>query len=181
MYKFIAMTLLLSASAQAEPIVNTETHYYLVDGKNAQAIRKDMNAKRSGSYDAYTSWRVNWHFYWNNNRSSCTLTKLDTKVAVKFTLPKLATDSVATVDAKQRWDSYYTALIAHENGHRDFGVKAATAIEAGLLAMGKRDNCKNLEKEANGLAHSLLANAIADEKQYDIDTHHGMNDGAVFP
>jgi predicted secreted Zn-dependent protease len=181
MYKFIAMAWLLSTNLQAAPVVSTETQYYLVDGKNAQAIRKDMNAKRSRHYDAYTAWQVNWNFYWNDNRSSCTLTKVNTKVAVKFTLPKLATDSLADQNAKQRWNSYYSALIAHENGHRDFGVNAATAIEQALLSMGSRDNCKVLEKEANNLAYRVLDKYIADEKLYDIDTNHGMNDGATFP
>lgn len=181
MYKFITIALLFSASVQAVPVIGIETNYYLVNGKNAQAIRKDMNAKRSRNYDAYTSWRVNWHFYWKNNNTSCMFTKVNTKVAVKFTLPKLATNSIAGQDVQQRWNNYYTALIAHENSHRNFGVNAATEIEHALLTMGGRDNCKVLEKDGNNLARSVLDKYIAAEKQYDIDTNHGMNDGAVFP
>lgn len=182
MYKIIIMMMLiLTATVQAEPVVDTKTEYYSVDGETAKAIRKDMNAKRSGKFDAYTSWGINWHFYWDNQPTACTLTQVNTKVAVKFTLPQLATDSVADEDAKQRWDSYYTALVTHENGHRDLGIAAATAIEKALLAMGSRNNCKILEKDANSLAHSLVKKYNADNKQYDIDTNHGMKYGAVFP
>lgn len=179
-YCLLSLTLLCGV-VQAEPAVNTETQYYLVDGENAQAVREDMNAKRSGNFDAYTSWRVKWHFYWNDAKKSCSLTTVKTDVAVKFTLPKLAKNSIADTDAKQRWNRYYRALIAHENGHRDFGVNAATEIENTLLAMGSRSHCKTLETDANALANEIIQRYIADEKQYDIDTNHGMNDGAVFP
>lgn len=172
---------LIAGTAQAKPVVTTETNYYLVDGKNARAIRQDMNNKRTGKYDAHTAWWVKWHFYWNTEAGVCKFTQVNTSVDAKFTLPKLMPNSVADDDAKRRWDSYYKALIAHENGHRDFGIKAATDIESALLAMDGRDNCKRLEKDANSLAHSIVDNYAAEEKQYDIDNNHGMNDGAVFP
>jgi predicted secreted Zn-dependent protease len=89
--------------------------------------------------------------------------------------------SCTEADTLQRWNRYYTALIAHENGHRDFGVKAATEIEQALLNLEARENCKRLEQDANAVGYEILNRYIADEKLYDIDTNHGMNDGAVFP
>ncbi|MDD2816007.1 MAG: DUF922 domain-containing protein [Thiotrichaceae bacterium] len=171
----------MSSSVSAQPVVNTDTEYYIVDGVDAASIREDMNAKRPGKYDAYTSWKVKWRFFWDNKKTSCTITDVKTDVAVKFTLPKLAKDNQADRDAKQRWNHYYRALIAHENGHRDFGIEAATEIETALLSMGQRSNCKTLDVDANELARSVLNKYIADEKRYDVDTRHGMNDGAVFP
>jgi predicted secreted Zn-dependent protease len=180
-YKILILGCLLGGSVQAEPVVNTDTEYYIVDGTDAASIREDMNAKRPGKYDAYTSWKVKWRFYWNNQKNSCVLTDVKTDVAIKFTLPKLAKNNQADQYAKRRWNNYYRALIAHENGHRDFGVEAATEIETALLSMGQRSNCKTLETEANELAHDIIAKYGELNKQYDADTRHGMNDGAVFP
>lgn len=180
-YKMMMIACLFGSYVQAQPVVNTDTEYYIVDGEDAASIREDMNAKRSGKYDAYTSWKVKWRFYWDNKKTSCTITDVKTDVAVKFTLPKLAKNTQADSDAKRRWNNYYRALIAHENGHRDFGIEAATEIETALLSMGQRSNCKTLETEANELAHSIISEYGERNKQYDVDTRHGMNDGAVFP
>jgi predicted secreted Zn-dependent protease len=171
----------VASTAQAKPVVTTETNYYLVDGKNARAIRRDMNNKRTGKYDALTSWWVKWHFYWNTEAGLCKLTRVNTDVEIKFTLPKLMPESVANEEAKQRWDSYYPALIAHENGHRDIAIEAAAEIETALLDMEAHDNCKRLEKDANQLAHRIIDDYSARQKQYDMDNNHGMDDGAVFP
>lgn len=180
-YKMIMIACLVGGSAQAQPVVNTDTEYYIVDGVDARSIRKDMNAKRSGKYDAYTSWKVKWRFFGDNKKTFCTITNVKTDVAVKFTLPKLAKNTQADQETKRRWNNYYRALIAHENGHRDFGIEAATEIETALLSMGARSNCKTVELEANELAYSIVNQYVERNKQYDADTRHGMNDGAVFP
>ncbi len=177
---FLLMLLGLS-DIQAKPVINIETHYYEVDGKNAQEIRKDMKRKHPDAYDAYTAWRVDWRFFWFETAKDCHLTKVKTTVGVKFTLPKLVENNQADKETQQRWARYYQALIEHENGHRDFGIRTAEAIESALLAMGSRQNCIILERDANNLGYGILNQAIADEKQYDIDTQHGMKYGAVFP
>ncbi len=181
--RLVLFTVLASViyTSHAKPVVTTETHYYLVDGKNARAIRQDLNNKRTGKYDALTSWWIKWRFYWNSETGLCKLTRVTTDVEIKFTLPKLMPESVANEDAKQRWDSYYSALIAHENGHRDLAIEAAAEIERALLDMEGRDNCKRLEKDANSLAHHIVDDYSARQKHYDKQTNHGMNDGAVFP
>lgn len=183
MFKFLAIALLTSlfSIARAEPNIQSETHYYEVDGKTARAIRQDMNRKRSGDYDAYTKWWINWHFYWKESPAQCALTRAKVDAAIKFTLPKLASRSKANQEAKQRWQSYYQALIAHENGHRDLGIQAANVIEEALLTMDSAASCALLEKQANALAHGIIDEYIAKNKQYDLDTNHGINTGAVFP
>ncbi|EIJ41876.1 putative secreted Zn-dependent protease [Beggiatoa alba B18LD] len=177
-----ALSLLLVAQfAEARPDINTETYYYIVDGKDAKAIRKDLNEKRQGNYDAYTKWSVKWRFFWDKKPDECTINRVTTTVDVKFTLPKLAKDTIANQDAQNRWKRYYKALIDHENGHRDYGIKAANEIEEALLNMDSYETCADLEEAANALAHDIVDENIAENKQYDIDTNHGMNDGAVFP
>lgn len=180
-----ALSLLLLALAlpagAVPPVVETETTYYTVDGETAQEIRRDMNQKRSGKWDAYTKWYVKWRFFWRETKDECTIKRVKTHVDVQFTLPRLATPTRANADAKRRWRRYYDALIAHENGHRDFGVNAATEIGEALLAINSEPSCDELKRAANALGYRILDRYIAEEKQYDIDTNHGMNEGAVFP
>ncbi len=182
MKKITLLVLLLNPwIVYAAPDVNTQTEYYYVDGETAQEIRADMNSKRSGDYDAYTEWYVKWRFRWKSDDTECYLTSVTTTVDVKFSLPKLAEETVANEDAKRRWKHYYHALVEHENGHRDFGVKAANEVEYALSNMGSRRSCSTLETDANKLAKEIVRKFNALEKQYDVDTRHGMNNGAVFP
>lgn len=181
-YLFTIFWLALAASAGAvQPIVETDTTYYIVDGETAQEIRQDMNQQRPGKWDAYTEWHVKWRFFWDETEEECAINRVKIQVGIEFTLPKLAQPSRANADAKRRWRRYYKALVAHENGHRDFGINAATEIGEALLAMDSEPTCEELTRAGNALGHRILARYIADEKQYDIETNHGMNEGAVFP
>ena len=174
-----------SSGIIARPELKEETHYYDINGDSADALRREMNSKsklgeNGKNFDAYTRWSVRWHFNWENTASYCSMTTVTTSVEVSFTLPRWVDHDRAPAELRKKWERYYAALIEHEHGHREFGVKAAKAIELSMSGMG-RDSCSALQRDANNQANKILAKYVALEKQYDIDTRHGMNNGAVFP
>ena len=176
---------LLSTTVAAEPTVNIETKYYSIYGSSANELREAMNTKspvrQSGNtYDAYTSWYVNWRFNWDSYNGECYMTKVTTTVDVEFTLPQWINRNEANSSLKEHWDNYYSALIDHENGHKDFGINAAREIESKLLTLSSK-RCSSLEKKANSLGTSIINKYATKEKRYDRTTNHGMNEGAVFP
>jgi predicted secreted Zn-dependent protease len=179
---FITVT---SPMAHAKPVLKIKTDYYTISGDSADALRQQINIRSSArengkTYDAYTRWHVNWQYNWAKTESYCSLTAVTTNVDVTITLPKWLDHDSAPAALKKQWDHYYTALVEHENGHKDFGLKAANAIELAFSGMG-RDSCSSLQRDANSTGQKILNKYTALEKQYDIDTDHGMNDGAVFP
>jgi len=170
----------------AKPSVSTSTRHYSVDGLTENEIRNDLNDKRpiheSGKrYDGYTQWFVNWNFWWDESGGTCEISRVTTKVKVKLTLPKLKQNRARTDAVTKKWKKYEKALIAHENGHKSHGIKAANVIEKNIMNMKERKSCKELESEANRIAEDILKKYSNVDIEYDRKTKHGMNEGAVFP
>jgi predicted secreted Zn-dependent protease len=168
--------------------VNTRVNnvYYMVEGDTADDIWEDMLAKspvrQNGKpYTAHTRWDVSWQFWWLDNGSTCEISRVTTRLEVTYTLPRLKKASSMSDSVVAEWDTYYAALFDHELGHKDLGSKAAIEIENQISNMGARDSCEQLQSDANEIGKSVIAKYSRIEKDYDRDTNHGLNTGAVFP
>ena len=171
--------------ALSRPIVDTKNHYYYVNGRTASEIRNDINrntpfGRGSKKYDAHTDWHVNWHFRWNKSGGLCRITKVWTRVNVQYTLPKLNDSAALPRPLQQKWNTYYEALIRHEEGHGNIGVRAANEVENEIRNMPAQPNCRQLEIDANRLGNEIIDKYHELEKEYDRKTNHGMKDGAAF-
>jgi len=173
-------------SAISAPIVKLKTDYYLISGGTASEIRNDIDRKTPiresrASHDAHTDWFVKWNYWWDQSNGLCTITKVETKVNIQFILPKLKTSSTLPKALRQKWKIYMTALLRHEDGHKNISIRAANEIESKILNMASRRTCKQLEIDVNHIGNKTLKKFRAIEKEYDRKSNHGMNDGAVFP
>ncbi|CAD7848280.1 MAG: hypothetical protein [Olavius algarvensis Delta 4 endosymbiont] len=170
----------------AEPVVKEIVRKYRISGQTAQDLRREMNLKGPAGaggrrFDAYTAWWVKWNYRWWESPSECRITAVATQVRVSYTLPAWDQYDRSSDELKQQWDRYYQALLAHEKGHREFGLRAAREIEQVIWDLGRRGTCAQLEREANAVAQAALDRYILMEEQYDADTAHGAATGAVFP
>ncbi len=182
----LTMLLLLTPAAQAAPEVRLNNVFYSVSGDTAEALWADVLAKTPVEHNgkkhvAYTRWHVNWRFWWQSDRDSCDITRVTTRMDVTYTLPRLESNAGTPETVTQSWDRYYAALFAHEQGHKDLGEQAANEIEQQIASMGPRENCAQLETDANTIARNVMDRYSRIEKEYDRSTNHGMNIGAVFP
>jgi predicted secreted Zn-dependent protease len=183
--KISILLYLFSKNAFAVPKVIINTEYYSIYGVTAKELRNEMNTKSSikqlgKNYDAYTTWFVNWRFSWSENHGQCSITNVKSTVKVNFTLPKWENSNNATANLKKRWSHYYNALLAHEDGHKNFGINAAKEVENRLSALSSK-NCSTLKNKANNFGKKVIDKYIVLEKKYDKTTNHGMKNGAVFP
>lgn len=178
----LVMFLVISQVVFAEPSVSIKTEYYNVKGSTPNSIRKDMNNKRTGKYDAYTNWHVTWHFNTKKNLTrECEISDINISLNIKFIFPQWKADRAVNNDVKDRWNSYYTALINHENQHKDIAVEMAQEIEDTLGALNNENDCKNLRKNGNNAAHKILNTYKKKQHDFDKESNHGINDGAHFP
>ena len=158
---FILLLFTLSVtpkSAIAAPIVKLKTDYYLISGGTASEIRNNIDRKtpireNGTSYDAHTDWFVKWNYWWDHSNGLCTITKVETKVNIQFILPKLKTSSTLPKALRKKWKTYMKALLRHEDGHKNIGIRAANEIESKILNMASRRTCKQLEIDANHIGN----------------------------
>ena len=187
--KYMAPCLLVFSIALpvcAEPVIHIKHKLYSVNGTSAKAIRSSMTRNspviHNGiKHDARTDWFVSWNYRWHQSQHDCALTSVSTKLEVTYTIPELTTLAELKEPVTSQWNTYYTALLQHEKGHKDFGLKSAREIEQALLAISPQSNCDELEKEANATGHRILKKYAQLEKAYDRTTNHGVNNGAIFP
>ena len=182
----LLLLLLSPLTLLADPVVNTRSVYYEIDGGNAASLWADVRNKtpveQNGRWHvAYTKWHVNWRFWWQQNADNCEITRVATTLDVVYTLPKLIQNDTRPDELSLQWEIYYSALYEHEQGHKNIGLKAALEIEDVIAAMTPTPSCAELEKRANEKARDVINKYSSIEKNYDRTTNHGRNTGVVFP
>jgi len=182
----IIFVISLASLVCAEPKVIIKYDYYDIKGNSANELRQQMNRfgikwTNGKTYDAFTSWRVRWNYQYNSSERGCSISSAATTVNIVYRMPKWINYSSAPYDLRARWDMYILALKEHEDGHRDFGIIAATEIEWAIAVMTARKTCEELGEEANALGRRILEQYANEEKEYDARTNFGETQGAIFP
>ena len=182
----LALLAALASSAGAEPTVKISYKYYDIEGWTADDLRQQMDRlgirwTNGKTYDAYTGWNVNWHYRHRMIDGECSMVKVTTTVKVEFRLPRWTDSENAPVALQKKWDDYMQALRHHEDGHKDFGIKAAAEIERALAELEPAESCEDLAEIANGLGEQIISKYADDERVYDAETNFGKTQGAVFP
>ena len=180
------LLVLLPVSALAKPELKTRNMYYIVSGNTAEDIWADIIKKSPVEHNgrmhvAYTKWNVNWQFWWLEKADSCEITRVNTILDVAYTLPRLKHTSAMPDALTDRWEQYFAALLSHEQGHKELGMKAAVEIENAITGMAPHGTCEQLEQAANESGKAIIRKYGKIEQDYDHSTNHGLNTGAVFP
>ena len=180
------LLLVLPLTTFARPDIKTRNTYYIVSGNTAADIWADIIKKSPVKHNgrmhvAYTKWNVNWQFWWLENEDSCEITRVKTILDVAYTLPRLEPASAIPEALTSRWEQYNAALLSHEQGHKELGMKAAIEIENAISSMTPHTTCEQLEQAANDMGKEIIKKYSKIEKDYDRSTNHGLNTGAVFP
>ncbi len=168
------------------PRVAEKYEYYDVCGCSEKDLQCDLTQKSlkysdGKKYDSITNWKVKWDYGHYRNSEVCSAESFRVTVDVIFRLPKW----VRTVDAPQqladKWDRYIKNLIAHEYGHRDRAVEAATELTRAVAELAPARTCAELDREVNRICRARLNELIADQDEYDAATNHGLSQGVMFP
>jgi predicted secreted Zn-dependent protease len=167
------------------PEISVEEEYYEIDGKTDQELYRNIFLvspinENGETYAGYTSWSVSWNYWWKETPKDCTISNVKTFVKVKYTLPSWSHAHWNSHGLERKWKTYSTALRQHEEGHSEFGIKAATKIQHTIKEMGPRNSCSELEHAANLIGEEILEEYMGHNRQYDIETDHGKTQGATW-
>jgi len=184
---FIALVVCccLAGFAHAKPSVSIKHTFYPVSGGSSQELRAQMDKAGPGARskikgDARTKWAVNCRFGLKQVAGGCRLHNVTTSATVTFIMPRWKNAAKGSPELRERWQSYTKALQNHEDGHRDFAVKAAQEIETVLSGLRPMRSCSEMDRTANSTASDILNSCKKKEEYYDIYTLHGMTQGASF-
>lgn len=171
----------LALPAQADVQEHLQEQYYdlqVASGESlSRALDKASPIRENGQiYHAYTRWKVQWNFWWREQRDGrCQIDLTRTQVNASITLPRLGGGDA---QQRQRFEQYQGALREHELGHYRIGQAAAAEIDAALLATPEYPSCAELQQQANQRANAILQRHAEQERQYDRQTGHGRSQGA---
>lgn len=178
----LAATLVLTTHiAQAEVQEEHAQAPYPVSVQPGQTLRQAISAAspiqvEGLRFHGYTHWNVHWNFWWHSDASGrCRITRVTTRLRTRIQMPELRAGNPAQ---QTQFARYAEALHQHEQGHVQFGRTAAQAIDRGIAALPEAPDCSTLERQANALGQRLLAEQVAQEKDYDRTTRHGATQGA---
>ncbi len=159
--------------------------YYEVVGNSATKLRHELNNKgplKDGRrFDAYTTWRVTWTYFYAPAGKGCRLTEISTLLDGTIELPRWERNGRASDSLVRKWERYLAALRIHEDGHYAHGVAARNEIQALGQSFQITGSCTTMAEAFNDEAKSILAKYGAMDATYDRDTGHGKSQGAIFP
>ena len=92
-------------------------------------------------------------------------------------MPKISDSHNVKPEVERVFNQYQSALLKHEQGHKDSGLYAAREIEQKLRSLGACKDCKNLEQAANQTATQIIKKYNERDKNYDLKTDHGRLQG----
>jgi predicted secreted Zn-dependent protease len=173
----------MAGAAEARPGIDEQLEDvdYVVAGITPAEIRRDLDSKHAGGFDASLGWRVTWTFRRDlDGSSSCRLAAPRVTLRMKRTMPRLGstTGRDGVVDAQ--WAAYLVALGRHEAGHQANAAAAANDVLEALAGFAGQP-CLSADRAAGECARSIIAEHRRLDGEYDARTRHGAADGARFP
>jgi predicted secreted Zn-dependent protease len=168
------------------PVVSEKIEYYEIRGNSEDQLRSEMcrcgcRWKDGKTYDSETSWHVKWDYDYDRGPQACSVNSFRATVDISSRYPKWVRIGDVPQPLEAKWDNYIKSLVAHENGHRDMVVKAATEISRAVSEMPPSPTCAELDRLVQSYCHERLNILDAESKVYDETTSHGILQGAFFP
>ena len=170
--------------AGADTSITEQLETYKVTGTNLRDVNRNMFAvspitckrmKCAGN----CHYNISWKFKYDSDSDWCRMTVVNIKVILTYTMPEWVDYGGAEADLRQKWDLYYSNLLAHEKDHGKFAIEAGRMIDGELSVLKKR-SCQELKEAAEALGHGRLRELNAKNEEYDLTTKHGRLQEALL-
>ena len=172
-----------SSLAAADPAKIT---YYDIYGSSGRELRRELDAKGPVSKagvrgDGIAYWSVNWNFRYVPSSGGCRFSEITVTVTGDIILPRWEPGEIRSDGLAKKWRAYLSALLKHEYGHYNHGMRAGEEIRSLGQTFRVTGDCSRIGQDFNDRAALILEKYRAMDGKYDIDTGHGRTQGAVFP
>ena len=176
----------LVCDPEADLVVRRSREAYRVRGNTLAELHESMEPHRfrdpSGmAWDAYTSWEVRWSYPFVREADSCSLGETLVLVDLHMQVPRWDSPADADPDLIGLWGGYIRALEAHEEGHAQLALAAACEVQQVLRSLEPQPDCERMELAADQVTQTVIDRYHDLEVRYDLETDHGVADGAMLP
>ena len=157
---------------------------YPVFGLSAPALRASL--RENGPVDAdrrardgYTHWHIRWR--WDvGSDGRPDFTSARSTLAITVTLPEWRDRGRASSSVQAEWDSFFQALVRHEQRHVDLVLAEYPRIEKELQRLATT-HPEAVEAQAHSIGNDILNTIRARDRAYDTATRNGATEGVCLP
>ena len=182
----LALLVLTASAAHSETLLTERHEDYTISGRSAAELRGQLgrlgprDAEDGKIYDANTRSELSLRSTYRSSLDSCRIASIEIKLDIVYVMPRWADYGSGTRDARDFWDRYIAKLTIHEQGHRDVGMQLAADLERDLLELRGR-YCEDVGKAADEISRRAFKTLKDRNREYDVRTRHGLEQGTVFP
>lgn len=190
----LAGLLLFAGAVHAQLQVSERTAHYELGGRSLAELRDEirLNGPEDASgrrYDGLTAWSIEWTGEFRDDAVAggpradaqrCRLDAYAVTLDLTVTLPRWTHRDRAARAARERWDAYLAALVAHEAQHRALAVEAARQVDALLAATAPGGRCRDLQWRVEQAVNRIQRRLAVDNSLFDRRTRHGREQGVVL-
>lgn len=159
--------------------------YYEINGKDLDALRKEMNLRGTVGvdgrvYSALTSWDINFAYDIAQDSGGYRVKSANTTVDIEYRLPRVGA-ACADPELNLMWARYLEHLQQHEFGHKNLALQAASEINELLASLPAFPTADALAAEITRITDEKFKVLKEKQVEYDDETRHGETQGAVLP
>ena len=161
--------------------------YYDVSGMTLDAIRAELTAKsppEANGYVSSTNFYYGWIFaFWIEQDAagvaSCRVYNASVSIDIDVVLPRHAAIAAAPPEVRASWTRFITATEKHELRHvADFSETGFALLDA--LAAVTAPDCEAAQKLVDAVGQDFVDRAMKLGVDFDVETNHGVKDGAIL-
>jgi predicted secreted Zn-dependent protease len=159
----------------------TAVTYYDVHGRTPGDVARSMQElgpEANGSFGhARASYSSTWHAR-NDGSGRCDLTSVQVTMVSQMMLPRWTPPADTLPGVAAEWQRFMVALQRHDAEHKNISGRGARQILDGLLAL--KTFCSEVPRDVKRLTDSIVVQTQDRQAAYDVKTHQGGTQGAVF-
>ncbi len=158
---------------------------YDLTGQSVQQLIAQMKetgplGKDGKRYFGKTDWLIHWRYHYETRDGAVILTRVSVTVDATTIMPRRQppTDGVDRMAAE--WARFCAALTVHERGHAENPERHGRDLYAVLHGHGPFAGVQELETFIKTQGDKSVADANAEDIEYDKRTGHGATQGATL-
>jgi predicted secreted Zn-dependent protease len=161
---------------------NTTTSTYTIHGLTIPQISQQIHSctpvtQGNELFTASTTYRMTWVYSVAiGNNGLCTIDRANVGLGIHYTMPSLEQIGLSA-SVSQQWQTFYTNLSSHEQGHATIARRYTDTLYNNLLATPPTD-CDQIVSKVTVQNNAIQVQLDTANEQYDASTNHGETQGA---